>query len=255
MLKRMAVRVAISGKLCSYSIARLSRILLKVCPDQHDLMGIRTMIKESSLSREGNMFSVLKDLIYKAIEDEVLARCSCLVIPSVLTFFLEPNPWVIDFFRKSVGFIIIAQRRREYGTRVALLLQLFSSVVKSGVTWVETEISACAATLLASQMVPMMYVNGLKPALKFDSGELALWQSEEALKIQMETMLSEANIQVELILRPKIGAGSSKGSVRSQPVRPAPGKNGLITGRGRGAVKPVARPDRRLSQQRSVAWM
>ena len=76
-----------------------------------------------------------------------------------------------------------------------MIFDLLKTLSNLSHEWLRNEVSRGAAILLASQKVPLAFVNSLRPSMHCDKSELIKWEKLSIdSKINVKTLLSEKDI-------------------------------------------------------------
>jgi hypothetical protein len=189
-LRQIILRFVPLNLFCDYSLAKLGRIILQNCPDHNDIWGIAHAILTSKSKLSEKPLSVLQMTTVLSVTNEVLARTCSKALPLLIRAIDCQIPWMSSFIKKATGFVIIAQSRHLYSYQVGLVIELFSAMSRLQVEWLQADISTQAAILLGSQKVPMAIVNSLKPAIRYEAGDLTQWESQVDVSFDIDGMLA-----------------------------------------------------------------
>jgi hypothetical protein len=187
MLKPLVLRL-VHTKVLDFPLSKLARIL-QYRPDHNDIASIASIVIDEYSKSEEKPFAVLQALTLLSVTDEIFARSSCRSIAAIIKSLEYQIPWLRAFLKKATGFVIVAQQKHLHPERVSLVFELFGALFETQIGWLQSEISNQAAILLGSQKVPIAIVNGLKPAVRYESSELHQWEGEHVRLMDLAAIL------------------------------------------------------------------
>ena len=132
-----------------------------------------------------------------------------------------------------------------------MIFELFTTLYKMQIDWLQSEISTAAAVLLASQKVSIAVVNSLRPSIRYDPADLRQWDSEAAKMISLSTML--LSVKEDIIPKPQKGAARARipkmasvsGGAVVRRITPANPRSDFVITRKRspGPMRPIIKPN------------
>lgn len=156
----------------SLSIIFLAQLYLKNSPNQNDIL----FIENNLMNTQENPNSIILRILSLCITDKIYCSSYLHLLKAVKLLLSSNIPSVSNFVQNIVGFVIIAKSRNSKHRTVSMIFELLKTLSNLGYEWIRNEVSHSAAILLASQEVPLAFVNSLKPSMHCDKSVLIKWQ-------------------------------------------------------------------------------
>lgn len=188
LLKPFVGPFVLSLNIETLSIIFLSNLYLRNIPDQNDIL----FIERNLINSSENANSIILRLLSLSTTDKIYCATYLHAINSLKSLFASNMPSVSFFIKRAVGFIIIAKSRNSKRRTVSMIFDLLKTLSNLGHEWLKNEVSNGAAILLASQKVPLAFVNSLRPSIQCDKSELVKWEKlANDSKLNIKDLLSE----------------------------------------------------------------
>jgi hypothetical protein len=188
MIRPMFLRLMQTTLRGDLPVSKLDRILQNR-PDHNDVWAVANLVAEDYSKAAEKPFAFVQALIVMAVTDEILARTSCRALALVIKSFDCQIAWLRAFLKKLPGFVIASQQRHLQREKVGLVFEFLTHLYETQIGWLQSEISAQAAILLASQTVPMVVVNALKPAARSETVDVNKIETDGAKIMELGALL------------------------------------------------------------------
>lgn len=225
-LKPFVGSFVLSLNIPSLSIIYLSNLILKNKPDHNDIL----FIEHNLLCSNEDASPIILKLLSLSTTDKIYCTVYLHAINTLKPLLSSYNSSISSFIQRAVGFVVIARSHNSKHRTVSMIFDLLKTLTSLGHEWLRNEVSRGASILLASQKVPLAFVNSLRPSMHCDKSELIKFEKMAIdSKLNIKTLLSEIdtlNITPNKSNKEKlnmINSSQSKGKIsNSYSVHPKP---------------------------------